>query len=377
MNADDFQYFYENELDESWGSALRNMGAGVALGLAARTSPLIAQDQPPPRMNRYRDAYPAALDMANADYQLEKYISTNDLFGVGQNLERVAFNYTKKNETLGSRVFQTHTLKYTITVASPKKGGKPIKIPKKVDCYKVYKVNNREHAIGMGFNLLKQPELVVNYCKSANKTGASYFIFDENEVPLEMKVKNVKNSARYVSTNSIDYVTRQYFTTIINKTQKEYEAAGGNWDTLPFPIKVVFIDWCYQHGNIKSSPSMIARAKEGNWVGVAKEITDSNTYDDTSKMRCARNAQIVMKWEQRNNRYFDVTRQYTQLKKDMAEHNVQPPKPGTPEYNQMMLGQKNYMANYSKSMRDADAAADKKAAEKAKMEQAEKNGKKG
>ena len=112
-------------------------------------------------------------------------------------------------------------------------------------------------------------------------------------------------------------------------------------------------------------------------VGVAKEITDSDPYDDTSKMRCARNAQIVMKWEQRNNRYFDMTRQYIQLKKDMAEHNVQPPKPGTPKYNQMMLGQKNYMANYSKSMRKADAAADKKAAEKAKIEQAKKNGKKG
>jgi hypothetical protein len=328
-------------------------------------------------MNRYRDAFPAALDMANADYQLEKYISTNDLFGVGKNLERVAFDYVKKNETLGSRVFQIHNIKYHITIASPKKGEKPVDVPKKIACYKVYKVNNREHAIGMGFNLLKQPDLVVNYCNAANKTGTSYFIFDENGKKLEMGLKNVKESARYVSTNCVDYVTRQYFTTIVNKTQKEYEAAGGNWNTLPFPIKVVFIDWCYQHGNIKSSPSMIARAKEGNWVGVAKEITDSDTYDDTSKMRCARNAQIVMKWEQRNNRYFDMTRQYAQLRNDMAKNNTTPPKPGTPEHQQMMLGQKNYMATYNKAMRDSDNAADKKAAEKAKTKQTNKNGKQG
>lgn len=377
MNSEDFQYFYNNELDESWGSALRNMGAGITLGLAARTSPLVAQDQPPPRMNRYRDAFPAVLDMANADYQLEKYISTNDLFGVDKNLERVAFNYTKKNETLGSRVFQVQTLSYIITTPSPKKNEKPIKILKKVDCYKVYKVNKREHAIGMGFNLLKQPELVVNYCQSLNKTGATYFIFDENKVPLELSIKNVKDTTRYVSTNCIDYVTKQYFTTVVNKTQKEYEASGGNWSTLPFPIKIVFIDWCYQHGNIKSSPSMIARAKEGNWVGVAKEIIDSDTYDNVAKMRCARNAQIVMKWEQRNNRYFDMTRQYAQLKKDMTENKTLPPKPGTPEHKRMMLGQQQYMLSYNKTLRDIDSVSDKKAAEKAKSQQNKKTGKKG
>lgn len=291
------------EINEGvFGNMAKIAALGGSLSLGGLNNAYADNIVTPPRPKDMISMYTNNLSMVTNNYNLSSYVDINKLLNAtNSNYKIIAYEYIKKNETLGfyNKCFGKTIITYTNTSDKT--------IFKKIPCYKKYLDSKRIPTVSMGYNINAKWKDIQDYI---NHHPYKY-IFDKNKKPLKATKNNIKNAV-YFSSDMIDSLVVDEFNSIIHNLEKNHTKYGlTNWVDIPPPIKVVLVDITYNVGSLSKFKKMVDYINKRQWIEASKELMDSKAYETDARFRYCRNAQIILLWAKKDDPNYDDMLDYS------------------------------------------------------------------
>lgn len=295
MIVDDYYNTTIEQINEGRFGNMARIGAlmgSLALGSAA---PAIAGGVTyPARPRTTQDMFINNLNMATNSVGYSSYIDISRfLTATETNWTSIAYDYIKKNETLGhaNRCFGTTMIRHKrlrTTFTGLFGTGSVTNLP----CYKTYKDTKGIITVGMGYNVKAN----INDIVFAASQYDWECCFDSNKRPMTIaQMKKNPSKIKYIDKRIVDAVTNKKYRDTIDKCKSSFT----DWDAIPYCVRIVIVDLGWNNGSVSGFKSFVKAVNERRWIDAAKELMDSKTYGTGpkgAKARFYRNAGLILKW---------------------------------------------------------------------------------